>query len=306
MRTVISGFVVLALAAACGPAGKTRAASDAVVADTHRPGATWPLLLQHCLRSLACDPVSDFGKGAGQASGLANTVAWFAESKDVVKEGGEDYGAALTLNAYGTRGSGGSAGRPLTIDELPDSLNGTNAKRSALSIIYRTPGGGAPEPYGLAFQSAWVELGNKSLDEAKLEISGKAGVLLSETAGAMPPREEPANGERAAVTPAVFYYPRNLRDEQLPSLMAALMAGETLSLKLVAPDGGVILQDALYAFGYETALKQGTDALADPEIARPIAERCQPFAKQPDAFWKTADVSAALLVCDPRTPEQRR
>lgn len=301
------GLVSLAIVlAACGPEGKARAASDAVVADAPNPGAAWPLMLQHCLRSPACDPATDFGKGVGQASGLAETVAWFAETKDVVKEGGQDYGAVLTLNAYGTRGSGGAAGRPLTIDELPDSLNGANAKRSTLSIEYRTPGGGAPEAYGLAFKSAWIELAKKDLDEARLEISGKAGVLLSETAGAMPAKEEPANGERAAVQPVVFFYPRNLRDDPLPKLMDALAAGETLSLKVTAADGGLILQDAIYAFGYEAALKQATDSLADTEIARPISERCKRFASEKDSFWKVANVTPALLVCDPRTPEQRR
>jgi hypothetical protein len=306
MRMTFLAFALMILAAACGPEGKARAASDAVVANAPRPGLVWPLMLQHCLRSPDCDPAADFGKGAGQASGLAETVAWFAETKDVVKEGGQDYGAALTLNAYGARGSGGGAGRPLTIDELPDSLNGANAKRSTLSIVYRTPGGGAPEPYGLAFRSAWVELTDKTLDEARLEISGTAGVLLSETAGAMPAKEEPANGERAAVTPMVFFYPRNLRDDPLAKLMEALITGETLSLRLTAADGGVILQDAIYAFGYDTALKRATDSLADPEIAKPVSERCQRFASQKDAFWKIADVTPALLVCDPRTPEQRR
>ncbi len=306
MRATGLVFAVMILAAACGPEGKARAASDAVVADAPRPGLAWPLMLQHCLRSPSCDPATDFGKGAGQASGLAETVAWFAETKDVVKEGGEDYGAAVTINAYGTRGSGGAAGRPLTIDEWPDSLSGANAKRSTLSIEYRTPGGGAPEAYGLAFRSAWVELNDKALEEATLTISGKAGVLLSETAGAMPAKEEPANGERAAVTPVVFFYPRNLRDDALPGLMDALSAGETLSLKLTAPDGGVILQDAIYAFGYDAALNQAKGSLADPEIGKPVPERCERFASEKDEFWKVADVTPALLVCDPRTPEQRR
>lgn len=306
MRTIGPIFAAMLLAAACGPQAKVRAASDAVVADAPSPGRAWPLMLQHCLRSPSCDPATDFGKGAGQASGLAETVAWFVETKDVVREGGEDYGAALTMNAYGMRGSGGAAGRPLTIDELPDSLNGANARRSTLSIEYRTPGGGAPQPYGLTFRSAWVELNDKAIDEAKLTISGVAGVLLSEDAGAMPVKEEPANGERARVKPVVFFYPRNLRDDALPKLMEALTAGETLSLKLTGPDGGVVLQDALYAFGYDAALRQATASLADPEIARPVSERCERFASKKDEFWKIADVTPALLVCDPRTPEQRR
>jgi hypothetical protein len=305
MRVIASGLLVLTLAA-CGPAQKSRAASDAVVAEAANPGLAWPLMLQHCLRSPSCDPTTDFGKGEGQASGLAETVAWFAEAADRVKEGGQDYGAAITLSAYATRGQGGAAGRPLTIDELPDSLNGAKARRSMLAIDYRTPGGGAPEPYSLAFSSAWLQIEKAPLDEAKLEITGKAGVLFSAIAGSMPAKEEPANGERAKVEPVVFFHPRNLRDEPLPALMAALMAGETLSVKLTAADGGVLLQDAIYAFGYDAALAQATGALADPEIARNVADRCVRFADEKDEFWKIADVTPALLVCDPRTPEQRR
>ena len=66
------------------------------------------------------------------------------------------------------------------------------------------------------------------------------------------------------------------------------------------------VDDALYAVGYEGALKQATDSLSDPEIARPIAARCERFMSEPDSFWKIADVTPALLVCDPRTLEQRR
>ncbi len=86
MTGLVLGMIILV--AACGPEGKARAASDAVVADAPNPGAAWPLMLQHCLRSPACDPTADFGKGAGQASGLAETVTWFAETSDVVKGGG--------------------------------------------------------------------------------------------------------------------------------------------------------------------------------------------------------------------------
>lgn len=306
MRFPILPLCVALLAAACGPPAKARAASDAVVADAQSPGLAWPLLLQHCLRSPACEPASDFGKGAGQASGLVEAVGWFAETRDVVKQGREDYGAAITLSAWAARGVGGPAGRPLTIDELPDSLNGANAKRSSLSIEYRTPGGAAPEPYALAFRSAWIELKDRTVQSATLTLSGSAGLLLEATAGAMPAREEPANGEKPGVQPVVFFYPRNIRDERLPPLMAALEAGETLSLRLVAPDGGLILQDALYAYGYARARTEATEALSDPQIARPVAERCQAFAAMKDAFWKTANVTAALRVCDPRTPEQRR
>lgn len=300
MRIVLGlGLLILS---ACGPEGPKRVEADKVVEGAADPAAAWPVMLQHCLRSPHCDPASDFGKGAGQASGLSGSLAWFAETKDVVKEGAQDYGAAVTLSVFGTRGVGGGAGRPLTMDELPNSLAGSNAKRSTLAIEYRTPGGGAPEAYGLQFRSAWLTMASP-IDEATLEITGQAGVLLSTTAGAMPAEDATV---AKGLNPVTFFYPRNLRDDPLPALVAALAAGETLSLKLVASGGGVLLQDALYAHGYDGALVQGANALADPEIARTIEDRCTRFAAEKDEFWKIADVMPALLVCDPRPPEQRR
>jgi hypothetical protein len=307
MRVILSGLGVLVLAIACGPAAKTRAASDAVVANAADPGVAWPLLLQHCLRAPHCDPASNFGKGEGEASGLVESVDWFVQTKDAVKEGGEDYGASLALSAYGARGVGGEDGRPLTIDELPDSLAGANARRSRLSIEYRTPGGGAPTPYGLVFQSAWLQFPSTPPDEAKIEISGQAGVLLSEAAGAMEAEPAGAKATPRAIDPILLFYPRNLRDEPLQSLLAALMAGETLSLKVTdLATGRLVLQDGIYGFGFDGALGQASAALHDAEIVKPIEERCGQFAANKDAFWKLADVTPALLVCDPRTPEQRR
>ena len=168
-------------------------------------------------------------------------------------------------------------GRPLTLDELPDSFTAAKAKRSTLSVEYRTPGGAAPEPYGLQFASAYLTL-PAPLDEAKLEIKGKAGVLLSVEAGAMPAKKEPVNGKAKPPEAVTFFFSRNLRDEPLPDLMAALMAGESLSLKLLAANGDIILADVLYAQGFESALQQASGALADPEIAQPIIARCERFA----------------------------
>ncbi|MDP3494446.1 MAG: hypothetical protein Q8R82_15150 [Hyphomonadaceae bacterium] len=305
MRIAFS-LVVACLLASCGPDVPGRVASDKVVEGAANPGATWPLLLQHCLRSSKCDPASDFGKGEEQASGLAGSVAWFAETEKRVSEGAQDYGAAFALTVFGNNGQSGPAGRTLTVDERPDTLNGTRARRSSLVIEYRTPGGGAPEPYSLWFTSAWLVIPGAAIDEAKVEIAGKAGVVLSEAAGAMAAEEGGRKTTPKGIDPVTFMFPRNIRDDRVDALLAALMAGETLSLKLYAPDGRLLLADALYAIGYEGALKQATDSLADPEIANSIAARCERFMAQPDSFWKIADVTPALLVCDPRTPEQRR
>ncbi len=297
--------IAVLAATACEPAGPKRAASDAVVADVVDKGAVWPLLLQHCLRSPACDPMSDFGDGAGEASNSVGSVVWFAQVREKVGEGGEDYGAKAELSLFGTRGVGGKAGRPLTIDELPDNLGGARAKRSALTIDYRAPSD-VLEPYGLQIISPFLTGVPAGLDEAKLEIVGAEGVLFSVTAGGMAAAETPVNGGYKAPDAMVFFASQNIRDEPVPKLMAALTKGESLSLRLKSADGETLLQDALYADGYAAALEQASAALNDAGIGKPIVERCAPLMKKDDAFWRVANVVPASLVCDPRLAEQRR
>ncbi|MEQ1781984.1 MAG: hypothetical protein ABMA14_11535 [Hyphomonadaceae bacterium] len=297
---------IVALAAtACEPTGPKRAASDAVVADVADKGAVWPLLLQHCLRSPACDPMSDFGEGAGEASNSVGSVAWFAQVREKVGEGGEDYGAKAELSLFGTRGVGGKAGRPLTIDELPDNLGGARAKRSTLTIDYRAPSD-VLEPYGLQVISPFLTGVPAGLDEAKLEIVGAEGVLFSATAGGMAAAETPVNGGYKAPGAMVFFASQNIRDEPVPKLMAALTKGESLSLRLKSADGETLLQGALYADGYAAALEQASAALNDAGIGKPIVERCAPLMNKDDAFWRVANIVPASLVCDPRLPDQRR
>jgi hypothetical protein len=330
---MILSLIVGVLAAGCGPEGPKRAASENVVKDAANRGAAWPVMLQHCLRGPGCDPTSDFGQGVGQASGSVGQVDYFVESADVVKEGGQDYGAAITLSLYATHGQGGKAGRPLTIDETVSNLRGTNARRSRLSIEYRTPGGGAPEPYSLALMPAQLALPVPGIetaktqekmaemtsahvdkmhwgqgnDGAKIEIAGKAGVLFTGYSWGIAAADlfDDKEAVKRGFEPWIFYVPRNIRDEPLPQLLAAIEAGETLGLKISAPDG-IMLQDAIYTAGYAGALREASEALTDPELKKPISERCQRFAKEGQEFWKIADVTAALRVCDPRTPEQRQ
>lgn len=293
------------LAVACGPEGKQRAASDAVVADVTDAGAAWPLLLAHCLRAPACDPMSDFGNGAGEASNSVGSVVWFAAAREKAGDGAEDYGAKAELSVYGLRGFGGKAGRPLTLDELPDNLGGARAKRSTLAIEYRTPSG-ALEPYFLQVISPYLTGLADGVDEAKLEIIGKDGVLFAATAGGMAAPVTAVNGGYKAPASSIFYASQNIRDEPVPKLLAALAAGESLSLRLKAADGETMLQDALYADGYAAALEQAGAALKDPGLEQPIVERCAPLAGRDDAFWSAANVVPASLVCDPRLAEQRR
>ena len=300
----VSGLLVVLALAGCGPEERTRAASDNVVAGVVDDGAAWPLLLAHCLRATSCDPMSDFGTGVGEASNAVGSVAWFAQSKERVTEGAEDYGAKAEINLFGLRAVGGKAGRPLTLDELPDSLGGAKAKRTTLSIEYRAPSG-VLEPYGLQFTSPHLTELETGLDEAVLEIKGSAGLLFSATAGGMDAPVTPVNGNYTPPKSMIFFAPRNLRDEPLAQLLEALAKGDTLSARLVSK-GETLMVDALYTDGFATALQQAGAAVSDPEIARTVVERCARFAGREDAFWKLADVTPALLVCDPRLAEQRR
>lgn len=333
MRGLVAGMIAAALVSACGPDGPKLAESGKVVENAADPGRLWPMLLQHCLKSTSCDPMSDFGQGAGQSSGAIDYVTYFVESADVVKEGGQDYGGAVTVNLYAPRGEGGKAGRPVSLSEAPDNLRANNARRSTLSIEYRTPAGGPPEPYFLSFRSAQIRLevpwtsapvsrgdiikrtgehvaGLKwpsGEDGAKVEITGKSGALFSGHSIGMESGEDmkPSIALRRGFEPWTFYVSRNLRDEPLPELMVAIEAGDPLYVKISAPNGGVMLSDVIRAKGYGEALKQGAEALKDPELAMPIPARCARFEKEKPEFWKLADVTAALRVCDPRTPQQR-
>jgi hypothetical protein len=330
MRLTVYGAVLALSLAGCGPGGPREAESRRVVAGAENPGAAWPIMLAHCMRSEKCDPLSDFGKGQGQASGQVDAAAWFAESKEAVKEGGEDYGAAITINLFGVRGEGGAAGRPVTMEEAPSNLRGPIARRSTLSIEYRTPVGLKPEPHGLQIITPHFHLvvpgaaagqGDEALEAvtaahvgamraedgaegARLVIAGKAGVLFNGYSVGM--AKPPQDGEARSFMPWQFYASRNLRDEPAPGLLAALDAGETLTLTVTTPDGAQLLGDIIYTAGYAAALREAAEALADPEIARPIPDRCTRFSAEKPEFWKIADVTAALRVCDPRTIEERR
>ena len=298
-------LVAAILLAACGPEETSRAASDAVVEGVADKGAAWPLLLRHCLSSAHCDPMSNFGDGTGEASGVAGSTAWFFQTSDRAGEGAQDYGAKAEINLFGMRANGGPAGRPLTIDELPDNLGGAKAKRTTVSFEYRAPSG-ALEPYFLQIVSPHITKVAAGVTDARLEIRGADGVLFTAEAVGMEAPKTAVNGGYDPPESMIFHVSRNLRDEPLPQLMAAIETGDTLSVKLLAADGRSLLQDVLYTDGFASALTRAGEAGADEAIARPIADRCARFADKDDAFWKIADVTAGLVVCDPRLPEQRR
>jgi hypothetical protein len=346
LRTFGAALGVVTLLGACDENnGLPRVAQASHVAeDNPDHGVLWPILLQHCLRSPSCDPMSKFSEGAGQASSFAGAVTYFVESADVVKEGGKDYGGRITLSMIAPRGDGGSAGRPLSLDETASDLRGPRNRQSWLSIEYRAPSG-EPEPYFLAFRSAQLALkvpgveGLKTQDAissrtgdyvaamswgndagkkggdgqdrsgAKIEIKGKAGVLLTGYSIGLPLGGKVKDEEAAkrGYEPWSFYVSRNLRDDkaELAGLMKAIAAGETLTLSISAPDGQM-LQDAIYTIGYPAALKEASAALKDPVLPQSITQRCAAYVGKTAADWNDIDVSAANRTCDPRSPDQRQ
>lgn len=332
MRQLVIAIVALAGLAACGPKAPEAGSLGEAMEEAVNPGALWPVMLAHCLRAPACDPMGDFGQGAGEASGVAGEISYFVRSSGANEEVGQDAGAAIILSLYATRAHGGEAGRPLTIDETASDLRVARARRSTLSIDYAPSGEDASGPRSLSFVSAQIALAPRGAFRtreemrratqahveamrwpdgekgAKVEITAKSGPLFTAySAGSAPGDFLDADAAlRRGFEPWVFDVSRNADEDILAELVTAIGAGETLGLKITAPNGGVMLQDAIYTAGYSEALREAREALVDPELARTIPERCTRFASEPDAFWKIADVTAALRVCDPRTAEQRR
>lgn len=288
---LLLSLTLAAHGAACAP---PVAPSNAQVKQATRSEA-WPQMLAHCLRSPACDPMADVGDGAGEASNHAGEVTWFAQAG-----AGED--GRLVIGLHASRGRGGEAGRTLAIDEQPDSLAGHLSRRSSLMLGFKAQAGKAPRLDNLSFRSAWVEPADRAAQDYVVEISGKAGVLLNEPAVAAPV-SYPAGMK--GLSPVTIQVSRPADGAALRNLLAALRAGETLGLKITRTSGAVLMSDVIYAVGYDSALAQANDAVTDPEIAATISERCARFAGEADAFWSVANLTPALLVCDPRLPQER-
>ena len=287
---LLSAAIVVTLAACAPPAAR----SSAQVKQATR-SAAWPQMLAHCLRSPDCDPMSNVGEGAGEASNHAGEVTWFASADAAA-------GARLVISLHASRGRGGEAARTLTIDEQPDSLAGHLSRRSSLMLQFTPRPGEAPQLAGISFRSAWVEPVDKAAQDYVVEISGKAGVLLKEPARAVPVVH--AAGMKG-LSPVTIQFARPADGVAMRALLAAQRADETLSLRITNASGAAVLSDVIYALGYESALGQANDALTDPEITRTISDRCERFAGEPDTFWAVANVLAALQVCDPRLPQER-
>lgn len=289
---LLLSFALAGSGMACAP--PAAAPSNTQVKQATRSEA-WPQMLAHCLRSPDCDPMAEVGDGAGEASNHAGEVTWFARAG-----AGEE--ARLVIGLHASRGRGGEAGRTLAIDEQPDSLAGHVSRRSSLMLGFTAQAGKAPLLDNVSFRSAWIEPADRAAQAYVVEISGKAGVLLKEPAVAIPV-SYPAGMK--GLSPVTIQVSRPAESAALRNLLAALRAGETLGLKITSTSGSVLMSDVIYGVGYDSALAQANDAVTDPEIAATISERCARFAGEADAFWAVANVTPALLVCDPRLPQER-
>jgi hypothetical protein len=320
-------------AAACGPDDKPApSAARQQIADNPAMAASWPLLLQHCLRLPSCDPMGEIGDGAGEASGQSGGVYWLALTPDAIGDGALDDGAAIHISIPGPRGQGGPAGRPMQVSEMPATLRARRDRNSWLTLVHRIPDADAPRlvtlyigtthialpvtdaasartrPQLTGMTADWLDalVWPDGQSGARIEIIGQSGVLFTAHTSGLP-GDAQQTGEQVlkqGYEPWVFSVSHDLGETPLPDLAAALEAGETLSLRVSTPDGA-ILTDAFYAGGYGGALARASASLSDPEIGKTIGDRCTRFADEPDTFWKVANVTPALEVCDPRTPEQK-
>lgn len=328
MRSVIAFAFLLALAA-CGPQPVKPVSTLKQLTKAEGLGAMWPVMLQHCLRDPACDPAGDFGDGAGEASDMVGDVMWFAQTKDKVKEGGADYGGRILLNFTGFGGTGGEAGRPMTLDEVPSSLSAQQQRTTWLTIEYRQPGDKS-EPYFFALRTAALALSAHGLEkdqaqETKAQLTGDyiagldhgdgettglkveivagkktvfTGYSIGLSAGMKPEKGTPA----WAFDPWHIYVSANLRDEadRLAPVMKAIRAGEPLGVRITDPHGRVALETGIGTKDAAEALKAAEAALADPLIATPLAERCRPVL-----FGNPKAQKTPATLCDDRTTSMR-
>jgi hypothetical protein len=320
-------------AAACGP--DDAPAPPAVrqqIADNPGMAASWPLLLQHCLRLPSCDPMGEIGEGVGEASGQSGGVYWFALTPEAIGDGVLDDGGAIHISIPGPRGQGGAAGRPVAISEMPATLRARRDRNSWLTLVHRARDAAPPRldtlhvmtthlalpvpdavsartrPQLVGMTADWIDalVWPDGQSGVRIEIIGQSGVLFTAHTSGLPGEAQQTSEQvlKQGYEPWVFFVSHDLREAPSPDLSAALDAGETLSFRVSTPDG-VILTDAFYAGSYASAVARSAASLSDPEIAKTIGDRCARFADEADTFWKVANVTPALELCDPRTPEQK-
>ncbi len=327
------GLAALA-AAACGDHGDLpmRAPSIRVAQDHPLADQLWPALLQHCRRNPSCDPMSDFGLGAGEASGIEGYSTWFAESPAVL-ENGDEFGPRIRVSLSAYRGVGGDAGRPLALAEREANLRAFRDGQSRLTIEYRASGGKLA-PYFFSVRTQQLVLGVPGVEPemsreelvaasgayveswvwpdgergAEIELVADDEVVLRARSVGNPSRttwsgEEP---EEIGFEPWVFVAQGALGEEAGAGLLEALTGDGFIKMTVRAPDQRVVFSDSFAAGGHEQALAAALEALRDPEARLALTERCAPFVAWDNDDWARAEVSPAQKTCDPLTSFSRQ
>lgn len=320
-------------AVACGDHGDlpVRAPSIRVAADHPLGDRLWPVLLQHCRRNPSCDPMSVFGLGAGEASGVAVYSTWFAESADTL-ENGAAFGPRIRVSLGAYRGEGGAAGRPMSPAERETNLRAYRDAQSRLTIEYRMPED-EPRPFFVSVRTQQVVLGVPGLEPemprdelvtatrahvetwrwpdggvgAEVTLSaGDETILAGRTTG-NPSRtvwrgEEP---EDLGFEPWVFSVQQELGGSEDSVLLAALKREGFIKLEVRTPDGALVFSDSFAAGGHEEALTEALAALSDPRVSLPLTDRCAAYVEWDNDDWARAEVSPAEATCDPLTSVSR-
>ncbi len=341
---MLKGFVpvragVLAIAAlmasACdGPGERMVRAPAVVVAEGHPLGdALWPALLQHCRRNPSCDPMSAFGLGAGEASGIALYSTWFAETADVLEDGAQ-FGDRIRISSFASRGEAGSVGRPLSVGEREGNLRAYRDGLSRLTIEYRVRDGaaapkfasvrtqqvviaapgveeGAPREDVVAATKARVEgwewpSGARGVE---IELSADGDVLLSglTEGGASRTTWKGEEPEALDYEPWTFLIQAPLESGGEAPLVQTLRGDGHIRMVVQTPNGDVVISDAFAAGGHEAALAEALAALADPKIRLPLTERCAAYVGWDNDDWADAEgLSPAEETCDPLTDITRQ
>lgn len=337
-RTLATRCIAMAMAivaAACdGPGeGPVRAPSVNVAEGHPLADQLWPALLQHCRRNPSCDPMSAFGVGENQASGIALYSTWFAE-KAVSLEDGDQFGDRVRISLFAYRGEGGEAGRPLSVREREGNLRAYRDGLSRLTIEYREIGGemaplfasvrtqqvvfDVPGVEEMGRREDIVEATRAHVDNwvwpsgdrgVEIELSGESAPLLNglTAGGASRTTWEGEDPEVEAREPWTFLLQAPLESRADAPLVEALRGDGFVRMVVRAPDGGVVLRDAFAAGGHEAALAEAMAALEDERIALPLTERCARFVGWDNDDWATAEgLSPSEETCDPLTDIGRR
>lgn len=331
-RWRVTGVAVLAALGGCGNHGDlpVQAPSIRVAEDHPLADVLWPSLLQHCRRNPSCDPMSAFGVGAGEASGVAVYSTWFAESADVL-DNGDEFGARIRVSLGAYRGVGGEAGRPLSPIEREANLRAYRDAQSRLTVEYREQNDEfipyfvsvrtqqvVLEPAGVDAEMSREEIvsATRALVEgwvwpdggvgAEIELAAAGEVLFAERSVGAPSRtvwkgEEP---EAIGFEPWVFSVQAPIDADS--ALLGALMGEDFIRLTVRTPDGRVVFSDSFAAGGHRQALGEARTALADLHVRLPLTERCAPFADWDNDTWAKTSVSPAQKTCDPLTSISRQ